>query len=253
MTALVRYEVRADAAWLTLDEPARRNVLSDALVGDLLAALRRALDDPAVRVLVLTGAPPAFCAGADLRAGGVGTGTAAENPFVQVLRTIWEAPKPVVGRINGAAFGGGVGLAAACDLTVASDAAVFAFSEVRVGVVPAIISVLVVPKIGIQQAMWLFLTGERFSAARAAEVGLVHRVVPAADLDAAVEEVVGLVRLGGPTALREAKALVRRIPALDMDAGFAYATRTIAELFASDEAAEGMQAFLAKRRPRWAE
>src|SRR5204863_159672 len=151
---------------------------------------------------------------------------------------IWEGPKPVIGRINGHTFGGGVGLAAACDITIAADSAVFAFSEVRVGVIPAIISVLCVPKLGIQNAMWLFLTGERFSAARAVEVGLVHRAVPAAELDAAVEEVSGLVRLGGPNAVREAKQLVRRIPRLSLDDGFRWTAAKSGELFRSEDAAE---------------
>ena len=119
--------------------------------------------------------------------------------------------------------------------------------------IPAIISVLCVPKLGIQNAMWLFLTGERFSAARAVEVGLVHRAVPAAELDAAVEEVSGLVRLGGPNAVREAKQLVRRVPRLSLDDGFRWTAAKSGELFRSEEAAEGMQAFVQKRKPRWAE
>jgi methylglutaconyl-CoA hydratase len=252
MNQFALYEVRGEAAWITLNQPERRNALSDGLVAELLAHLRAAIADPQVRVVVLTGAGPAFCAGADLKAGGIGAGSAAENPFVQVMQTIWEAPKPVIGRINGHAFGGGVGLAAACDLTVAADAATFAFSEVRVGVIPAMISVVVIPKLGIQNAMWLFLTGERFSAERAVALGLVHRAVPAAALDAAVEEVIGMIRQGGPIAVREAKQLVRRIPGLSMADGFAYTAAKIAELFASEEAAEGMRAFVEKRKPRWA-
>lgn len=252
MSDAALYETRGDAAWITLNQPERRNALSDAMVADLLAHLRRAMADAAVRVVVLTGAGPAFCAGADLKAGGIGAASAAENPFVQVMQTIWDAPKPVVGRINGHAFGGGVGLAAVCDLAVAVDSATFAFSEVRVGVIPAMISVVVIPKLGVQNTMALFLTGERFPAARAAALGLVNRAVPAAELDAAVEEIVGMIRLGGPTAIREAKQLVRRIPTLSMQAGFDYAAAKIAELFASEEAAEGMLAFAEKRKPRWA-
>ena len=243
------YELRGDAAWITLNQPERRNALSDALVAELRQHLATALAAPEVRAVVFTGAGPAFCAGADLKSGGIG---AADHPFVEVLKTIWEAPKPVVGRINGHAFGGGVGLVAACDLTVAADSTLFAFSEVRVGVIPAMISVLCVRKLGPQQAMWLFLTGERFSAARAVELGLVHRVVPAAALDAAVEEVLGLVRLGGPNAVREAKQLVRRIPELSVEEGFRWTAAKSAELFASEEAAEGMRAFVEKRPPRWA-
>lgn len=251
MNEATLYELRRDVAWITLNQPEKRNALSDEIVAGLLGHLRAASDDARVRAIVVTGAGTAFCAGADLKSGGMAAG-AGENPFVTVMKTIWEAPKPVIGRVNGHAFGGGVGLAAACDLTVAADVAMFSFSEVRVGVIPAMISVVVVPKLGIQTSMWLFLTGERFAAQRAVELGLIHRAVPAAELDLAVEEIVGMVRQGGPNAIREAKQLVRRIPTLSMDDGFRYTTRKIAELFASDEAAEGMQAFLEKRKPRWA-
>jgi methylglutaconyl-CoA hydratase len=251
MSEATRYEVRRDTAWITLDQPEKRNALSNDLVAGLLAGLRTAIGDARVRSIVLTGAGTAFCAGADLRSGGVAAAE-GENPFVTVMKTIWEAPKPVIGRINGHAFGGGVGLAAACDLTVAAETAMFSFSEVRVGVIPAMISVVVIPKLGIQNTMWLFLTGERFTAQRAVQLGLIHRAVPAGDLDAAVENVIDMVRLGGPIAIREAKQLVRRIPALSMEDGFRYTSKKIGELFASEEAAEGMQAFIEKRKPRWA-
>jgi len=251
MTNAILYELRGDAAWITLNRPERRNALSDDIVAGLAAHLRAAIDDERVRCIVITGAGPAFCAGADLKSGGVKAGQ--QNPFVGVMTTIWDSPKPVIGRINGHAFGGGVGLAAACDLTVAADSAMFSFSEVRIGVMPAMISVVVLPKLGIQNAMWLFLTGERFNAQRAVELGLIHRAVPAVELDTAVNEVIGMIRLGGPNAVREAKQLVRRIPLLSMDEGFAYTTKKIGELFASDEAAEGMRAFVEKRKPKWAE
>ena len=252
MSDVVLYDVRRDAAWITLNQPERRNALSDELVAGLLDGLQRAIADTAVRAIVVTGAGTAFCAGADLKAGGI-RGGSGDSPFVTLLKTIWNAPKPVVGRINGHAFGGGVGLAAACDLTVAVDSAAFSFSEVRIGVIPAMISVVVLPKLGIQQAMWLFVTGERFTATRAVELGLIHRAVPADALDTAVDEILGMVRLGGPTAIREAKQLVRQIPSMSMDDGFAYTARKIGELFASEEAAEGMRAFVEKRKPHWAE
>jgi methylglutaconyl-CoA hydratase len=253
MSDAVLYEVRGDAAWITLNQPERRNALSAELVTGLRSHLATAIADARVRAVVLTGAGTAFCAGADLKSGGLTGADAAEHPFVGALKAIWNAPKPVIGRINGHARGGGLGLVAACDLTLAADAATFAFSEVRVGVIPAIISVLCVPKLGIQNAMWLFLTGEAISAARAVEVGLVHRAVPAAELDRAVDEVTGLVRLGGPNALREAKRLVRRVPTLSLDEGFRETTAASLALFASEEAAEGMGAFVQKRKPSWAE
>jgi methylglutaconyl-CoA hydratase len=252
MSDVVLYDVRRDAAWITLNQPERRNALSDELVAGLLDGLQRAIADDTVRAIIITGAGTAFCAGADLKAGGI-KGGSGESPFITLLKTIWHAPKPVVGRINGHAFGGGVGLAAACDLTVAVDSAAFSFSEVRIGVIPAMISVVVLPKLGVQQAMWLFVTGERFTATRAVELGLIHRAVPADGLDPAVDAIVGMVRLGGPTAVREAKQLVRQIPSMSMDDGFAHTARKIGELFASEEAAEGMRAFVEKRKPRWAE
>jgi len=249
----ILYDVRGGAAWITLNRPEARNALSDPLVVELGVALRRALDDPTVRLIVLTGNGPAFCAGADLKSGGMKSADEGEqNPFVAVLTTIWNAAKPVVARVNGHAFGGGVGLVAACDIAIAADSAMFSFSEVRIGVIPAMISVVVLPKLGIQNTMWLFLTGERFAATRAVEVGLLHRSVPADALDAAVEDVAAMIRLGGPNAIREAKQLVRRVPGMPMDAAFRYTSDKIAELFASEEAAEGMSAFVEKRKPRWA-
>ena len=247
------YDVRDGAAWVTLNRPDARNALSDPLVLELGVALRQALADEAVRLVVLTGNGPAFCAGADLKSGGMKSAdTGEQNPFVAALTTIWNSPKPVVARVNGHAFGGGVGLVAACDIAIAVDSAMFSFSEVRIGVIPAMISVVVLPKLGIQNAMWLFVTGERIAAPRAVEVGLLHRSVPADALDAAVDDVAAMIRLGGPNAIREAKQLVRRIPSMPMDAAFRYTSDKIAELFASAEAAEGMLAFVEKRKPRWA-
>jgi methylglutaconyl-CoA hydratase len=249
-----RYELRGRAAWITLDAPETRNALSAALIGELAEHLRTAIADDAVRVIVLTGNGPAFCAGADLKSGGGGAvGGGERNPFVEILELMWDGPKPVIAAVNGHAFGGGLGLVAAADIAVAADSAKFAFSEVRVGVIPAMISVVVLPKLGIHHGMRLFLTGETFDAPRALSYGLLHKVVPAADLARAVQGEVDLIALGGPNAVREAKRLVRTIPRLSMDEGFAYAAEKIAGLFASPEAAEGMAAFVGKRKPQWTE
>jgi methylglutaconyl-CoA hydratase len=165
---------------------------------------------------------------------------------------MWDGPKPVIVAANGHAFGGGVGLIAAADIAIAVDSATLSFSEVRVGVIPAMISVVVLPKLGVHQAMRLFLTGARFSATEAQGYGLVHRVVPATELAAAVQAEVDAIALGGPTAVAEAKRLIRTVSRVSMDEGFAYAEAKIAELFASPEAAEGMMAFATKRKPSWA-
>jgi methylglutaconyl-CoA hydratase len=251
----VLYEKRGRAAWITLNAPDSRNALSGPIISGLAEHLRTATADDAVRAIVLTGNGPAFCAGADLKSGGgvAGQGGVARNPFVEILELMWHGAKPVIAAVNGHAFGGGVGLVAAADIAVAVDTARFAFSEVRIGVIPAMISVVVLPKLGIHHGMRLFLTGETFAAAQAREYGLLHKVVAAADLTAAVQSEIDAIALGGPYAVAEAKRLVRTIPALSMDAGFAYAQDKIAALFSSAEAAEGMSAFAGKRKPGWAE
>ncbi len=250
-----RYELRGRAGWITLDSPQTRNALSAALVRELGEHLRHALADDRVRVVVLTGSGPAFCAGADLKSRGdaVASASGARNPFVEILKLMWDGPKPVIVAANGHAFGGGVGLVAAADIALAVETATFSFSEVRVGVIPAMISVVVLPKLGVHHAMRLFLTGERFDAVRAREYGLLHRVVAGDALAAAVDEEVGALALGAPNALAEAKRLIRTVSRLPMDDAFAYAEEKIAALFASPEAAEGMAAFVGKRRPSWAE
>lgn len=248
-----RFELRGTAAWITLDRPANRNALSAALVSELKAHLDRSMSDPAVRSIVLTGAGPAFCAGADLKAGGdvAKPGKDGANPFVDIMRLMREGPKPVIVAVNGTAFGGGLGLIAAADIAIAVDTAKFSFSEVRIGVIPAMISVVVLPKLGEHNTMRLFLTAERFSAAEALGYGLLHKVVAADQLEAAVQAEVEAISKGGPIAIGEAKALVRRIASLGVDEGFEYAQRKIAALFSSPEAAEGMTSFIEKRAPAW--
>jgi methylglutaconyl-CoA hydratase len=158
----------------------------------------------------------------------------------------------VVAKIAGHCLGGGVGLAAVCDLSVAADGARFGFTEVRVGVAPAIISVVVLPKLRRGDALELFLSGGRITAGRAAEAGLISRSVPAADLDEAVASLAATLLAGGPAALAAAKQLVYRVPGMERDAAFRWATELSASLFASAEAAEGMAAFREKRPPSWA-
>ena len=250
-----KYAVEERAAWITLDSPQNRNALSVALVGELEGHLRTALADPEVRTIVLTGNGPAFCAGADLKSRGdaVAPGSKRTNPFVEILKLMWEGPKPVIAAVNGHAFGGGIGLVAAADIAIAAEGAKFSFSEVRLGLIPAIISVVVLPKLGVHDAMRLFLTGARFEAAQAEAYGLVHRVVAPEALKEAVHQEAGAIALGGPHALAEAKRLIRTVSRVPMDEGFAYAEAKIAELFASSEAAEGMASFVGKRPPKWAE
>jgi methylglutaconyl-CoA hydratase len=245
------YDVRKGGAWITLNRPAQRNALSGTLVAEFYAHLLAANADDKVRCVVLTGAAPAFCAGADLKAKpGEQLGGEAVS-FPQLLMQIQDNPKPVIAAGNGAAFAGGLGIVAATDISVTVDDAKFSFSEVRVGVIPAIISVVCMPKLGIHHGMKLLLTGERFTAAQAVEIGLIHRAVSRDALEGAVQEEIDMICLGGPNAIAETKKLVRRIPHLSREEGFAEAATWSAKTFASAEGQEGMAAFREKRKPNW--
>lgn len=233
-----------------------RNALGFALIDGLLEALTAANADPAVRALVVTNEGSTFCAGANLkeRSGARAAGRSGSGRgFEDLLEAIRTSATPVVGRIDGHVVGGGNGLAAALDISIARDDVKFGFTEVRLGVAPAIISVVCLPKMRPGEAMEAFLRGHRFPATRAAELGLINRAVPAAELDAAVEEVLADLRKGGPQALSFAKRLVHEVPAMEQGEAFRFTSRLSAELFAGEEAKEGMAAFLAKRSPAWAE
>lgn len=246
------YSVEKGAAWITLNRPANRNALSTALVNELYDHLTSAIDDPAVRAIVLTGNGPAFCAGADLKnPPGQATDGGRAVGMPEVLKRMIDSPKPVIVAVNGAAFAGGLGLVGAADIVITSEDAPYSFSEVRIGVIPAIIAVVCVPKLGTHHAMKLFISGERFSGARAVEIGFAHRAVPLADLRAAVQEEVDTIRMGGPIAVTECKKLVRRVQQLSMDEGFAEMATWSRRMFTSPEAAEGMAAFREKRKPSW--
>ncbi len=240
--------VDAGVATITLNRPDNRNALSAALVDSLGDHLTEAIADDGVRVIVLTNESHVFCAGADL------SGADAPEPrysLVALFELILDAPKPVIGRIAGHCMGGGVGIAAACDISVVTDEAKIGFTEVRIGVAPAMISVICLPKMRRADAMELFLSGERISAARAVEVGLLNRAVPSDELDAAVRAIVDNVLAGGPLALAAAKRLVTEVPSMGRDEAFAVTAETSAELFASEEAAAGMAAFREKRNAPW--
>jgi methylglutaconyl-CoA hydratase len=257
-TELVHLETAGGVATITMDSPENRNALSRRLMSDLHGHLQAALADSRARVLVITGSGPVFCAGADLKeqraaneAGEGSTLNAASMPAM--LNAIWESPKPVVARVNGHARAGGIGIIGACDLAVAVDHATFAFSEVRIGVAPAIISVVTVPKIGITKAMELFLTGNTFDAPAAVAMGLLNEAAPAAQLDAAVNRYVDSLLKGGPNALAACKRLVRDVPGQPVAGMLQVMASRSAALFASEEAREGMLAFAEKRPPRWQE
>ncbi|WP_222268600.1 enoyl-CoA hydratase-related protein [Modestobacter marinus] len=247
---VLRVEAARGIARLTLDSPTNRNALSRAMRSQLRAALTDALADDAVRVVVLDHTGRVFCSGMDL-AEATG-GSAAEqgvNEFPELLQLVWSAPKPVLAVVRGPARAGGVGLAAACDVVVAGDSATFAFTEVRIGVVPAVISAVCRPRMLPHAAHRLMLTGEVFDAATAAAGGLVDLAVPDDEVDATVQAQVRALAAGAPAALAETKRLLRA--GTDLAGQFPSLLEVSARFFASAEGQEGIAAFREKRPARW--
>jgi methylglutaconyl-CoA hydratase len=233
------------------------NALNAALIGEVTRCFEELAEDEGIRVVVLTGEGPTFCAGADIAYMRDTADSSYEENLEEARRladmflAVDELPKPVVARVRGAAIGGGGGLVAVVDVAVAEEGAHFAFSEVRLGIAPATISPFVVRKIGYSRARALFLTGERFDAGRAREIGLVHEAVPDRELDAAVEKVVSQLLQGGPAAQAASKEALRQIEATEPMEALGIMTQLIAELRIGEEGQEGLGAFLEKREPFW--
>lgn len=258
MADALKLVIEAGVARVTLDNPAKHNAFDEALIATLARAWSYLAARTDVRAVVLQGAGLSFSAGADLdwmkRAAGQGrdANRADAEALARMLEALATLPKPTVARVHGAVFGGGVGLVAACDIAVAAEDAVFSLSEVRLGLVPAVISPYVLAAVGARAARKLMLTAERFGAAEAHRLGLVHQVVPAEGLDAAVAKVLADLAQGGPRAQAEVKRLTRAIAGRPVDASVIAATSvSIAEARASSEGKEGVAAFLEKRKPGW--
>lgn len=251
----IRIERREAVATVILARPDVRNAFDEVLIEDLTRAFTSIPAD--VRAIVLTGEGPIFCAGADVqwmkRSKDKSERENADDAraMAMMFRAIDECPKPVIAKVRGAALGGGSGLVACCDIVVAAEGTAFGFTEVRLGIVPANISTFVLPKIGARAARRYFLTGERFDAARAKEIGLVHEVVAEAALDTTVDGIVGEILKCGPNAVATAKEIVREGLARPRDEAIEYTIRTIARVRVSPEGQEGLAAFLDKRKPRW--
>ncbi|MGE3842331.1 MAG: enoyl-CoA hydratase-related protein [Vicinamibacterales bacterium] len=240
-----------------LNRPDLRNALNDVVLDELRRWSESLRSDASVRVAVLAGAGRHFCAGADIDwMRRMGAASESDNMAdAQRLSSTFHAldtlPVPLIGRVHGAAIGGGMGLAAICDMVVAADDTQFGFSEVRLGIVPAAISPFVLAKIGGSAARELFLTGSRFSAARALQLGLVHRVVPAAELDEVVAAWAAELMAGAPSAIALAKRLIRTVSGRQYEDVASFTSRAIAEQRMSSEGREGLLAFLEKRPPAW--
>lgn len=245
---------------LTLNRPEVHNAFDDELILTLTDTLQALGQDPEVRVVVLTGRGPSFSAGADLNwMKGMLDASEQDNQadalhLARLLRTLNYLPKPTIARVNGAAMGGGLGLVACCDIAVADESARFALTEVRLGLAPAIISPYVFRRIGEAQARRYFLTGERFDAAQALHLGLIHVIAGTAGLDGEVNRLAAALLKGGPTSVRESKRLVYHAAGHDADSQLSLdqaTARLIAKLRVAQEGQEGMRAFLDKRPPDW--
>jgi methylglutaconyl-CoA hydratase len=253
----IELEIAGPVARVWMNRPDARNAFDGLMVTELRKTLFDLRSVDGVRVIVLGGRGASFCAGADLewmkamagfsRAENLGEAQALADLFF----TVYESPKPVVARVHGHALGGGAGLVAACDIPVAALGTQFGFTEVRLGIIPAVISPYVLGKIGESAARELFLTGERFEAVRAVEIGLVRAAVPEEDLDATVERRVQELLKAGPRAIAEAKALIREVSWRRIEEMQRYTVERIADLRVSPEGQEGMRAFLEKRKPDW--
>ena len=255
----LRLSLDGPIARIVLARPDVRNAFDDGLIGELTRAFGVCGAEPSTRVVVLSGEGPSFCAGADVNwMRKAGTYGREENErdaerMARMLRAIDSCPRPVVALAHGAAIGGGVGLVAAADIAIAAEGTVFSLAEVKLGILPAVISPYVLRAIGPRQARNLFLTGERFDAREALRIGLVHEVVPAEELEDAGRRKVASLLSSGPEAVGAAKRLIEQVTGQGPEEAMPLTVRTISERRASGEAREGLSAFLEKRRPTWAQ
>jgi len=254
----LRLEKDGPVSRVILARPEVRNAFDDVLIAELTKAFSQIASDTGVRAVVLSGEGPSFCAGADVawmrKAGGY---SIVENErdaarMALMLRAIDICPMPVVALAHGAAIGGGVGLVAAADIAIAAEGTVFSLAEVKLGILPAVISPYVLRAIGPRSARDLFLTGDRFDAREALRIGLVHQVVPAGELEEAGRRKVASLLAAGPEAVGVAKKLIEKVAGMNPDDAMPLTVATISERRASAEAKEGLTAFLEKRKPSWA-
>jgi methylglutaconyl-CoA hydratase len=250
-------EISNAVARITFNRPEIHNAFNSTVIAEMSIAFNALGQESDLRAVVLTGAGKSFCAGADLnwmRAvvdQSFDENLAESNALANLFYQIYSFDKPIIGRVNGAAIGGGTGFVAVCDIAIAARSAKFSFSEVKIGVVPACIGPYVIKKMGEGRARELFITGERMGAERAHEVGLVNKVVDDGKLDREVDSLLESIRSSGPNAVAMAKKLVSETPSMTPDEFKPYTAEMIARLRLSDEGQEGMDAFLNKRKPDW--
>lgn len=253
----VKLQIQDSVAQVTLNRPEVRNAFHPQMVVELSTLFQDVSQNPDVRVIILSGAGSTFCAGLDLKwltisgPSSVAQRVQAAEHLLRMYQAVDECPYPVIARVHGAAFGGGAGLIAACDMAVASPDAHFAFREVRLGLIPAIIAPFLLRRLGVSQTTRLCLTGESFSADTAKLIGLVQEVVPVEELDSHIHLLIDHILQGGPEAIKETKKLLRKLLAFPDQDTWALCTQVNAQMRGSAEAAEGLSAFVEKRHPNW--
>ncbi|MFQ6002613.1 MAG: enoyl-CoA hydratase/isomerase family protein [Candidatus Zixiibacteriota bacterium] len=254
----ISYSMEDKVAKVLLNRPEVHNAFNEVMIAELTEIFKKISENESVRVAVLTGAGKSFSAGADLNWMKKMIDYSYEQNLEDSLKLaelfylMYSLPKPVIARVNGAAIGGGAGLVAVCDIAIAAENAKFSLSEVKLGLVPACISPYVIRKVGEGRCREFFLTGERMTAKRSLEVGLVNHVVSLEKLDQAVQEIVDQLISSGPKALAMCKELLKNVPGMDFEKAKTYTADTIASMRIGDEGQEGMNAFLEKRKPKWA-
>ncbi len=255
----LRFEISNRIARVTFSRPEVHNAFHSGVIKEMRQVFAEIAKSPEIRAVVITGEGKSFCAGADLNwmkavaEYKYDQNLAESSELAELFNDIYTCTRPVIGRINGAAIGGGAGFVAVCDISIGAQSSVVSFSEVKIGLVPACIGPYVIKKIGEGKARGLFITGERLTADRAKEVGLLNKVVPDAELDKTIDELLQQILTSGPHAISMAKELVSKVPAMSAAEYKPFTAEMIAKLRNSAEGQEGMAAFLAKQKPRWAE
>jgi len=246
-----------DVVTVQLNRPELHNAMNEKLMKELTSCFKELCQDDNIRIIILTGSGKSFCAGADLNwMKSMVRYSKEENIrdsrlLLDLYETIYNCLKPIIGRINGHAFGGGIGLLAVCDITIAVPGLKFAFSEVKLGIIPSVISTFIVKRIGIANMRRLFITGERFNSEYAKEMGLIDYIVPEKEFDTEIQKYVEQLRSSGPNAIKEVKNLVDKCQQMDVERYKEFTVKKIAELRVSQEGQEGINAFLEKRKSKW--
>ena len=248
-----------DIATVLLNREEVHNAMSEKLMKELTSVFKELYKDKKIRIIILTGKGKSFCAGADLNWMKSMINYSKEENIrdsrllLDLYETIYTCPKPVIAKVNGHAFGGGIGLFAVCDIAIAVPNCKFAFTEVKLGIIPSVISTYIVRRIGLSNIRRLFVTGERFDSCYAKEIGLIDFVFKEEEIDTEINKYVELLRSSGPNSIKEAKDLVSKCEKMDVDKYKEYTVKKIAELRISEEGQEGINAFLEKRKAKWSE